>query len=346
MFDISKTTPIDNFMPVTSATVYFTSLCNSGCQTCDIWKETKREEFPLEAFKEIIKLPWLKDTVWALIGGEFTVYSKYIEAIKALNDAGKDYYFITNGILPKKIQKVYEHTTIKNLSLSLDAFGEEHDRLRGAPHNFKKITEIIDWVKANHRETRVRVCYTMSNFNTRQDLKNVIAFAREKNIDLKLGIATNAEFFQARTEKSDITLTTDELYQFEDLVNKGDQYLQLYRAWKRGYTPPCDSIREHLVLMYNGDVMLCEAKMVKLGNIFELEDKTHYTPGKALTNLWHSAETRRTLEDYRTCNDCWMSCMRKMDAKRQSVDKIKPYQAVYGYLNYRTISDLKEKVTS
>lgn len=326
---------------VTSATVYFTSLCNSGCGTCDIWKETKREEFPLDAFREIIRLPWLEETTWALIGGEFTVYSNYVEVIKELNDLGRDYYFITNGILPKKIQKVYETTGIKNLSLSLDAYGEDHDKLRGASNNFAKIVQIVDWVAMNHPETKLRLCYTMSNLNSRTDLKQVIYFARERGLDLKLGIATSSEIFLTHTEKSEILLTTDELYQFEDLVEdclqKDEPYLQLYRAWKRGMVPPCDGIKEHLVLMYDGRVMLCENKSLTLGNIFV----PPMSPADTLTHIWHSPRVRQILDEYQMCNECWMSCMRKADAKRIPVEQINAIQSTYGYRNFKVIPDVE-----
>lgn len=329
-----KNEEIKQLPEVTSATVYFTSLCNSGCQTCDIWKETNREEFPFEAFQEIIRLPWLENTTWALIGGEFTVYSKYIDVLKELNDLDKDYYLISNGILPNRIKKVYETTGIKNLSLSLDAFGSRHDELRGAPNNFAKIIEIIEWVSKNHPETKLRVCYTMSNFNSREDLKQIIHFARDLNLDLKLGIASSSELFLSHTEKDEITLTTEELYQFEDLVNSEDQYLQLYRAWKRGHTPLCDGISEHLVLMYNGNVMLCENKSLVMGNFIQEvinANKTHYSYGKSLTNIWYSPRVRQILHEYQQCNECWMSCMRKADAKRIPISQIAHLKMRYNY---------------
>lgn len=312
--------------PVETATVYFTSLCNSGCQTCDIWKETNRVEFNFDEFKRIIRLPFLEKTTWALIGGEFTVYSRYVDVVRELNDLGLNYYLITNGILPGRIKKIYETTTVKNLSLSLDAYGEKHDTLRGAPNNFAKIMEIITWVKENHPETKLRVCFTMSNFNTRDDLLQVIEFARRAEVDVKFGIAVASELFLARTAKEEVTLKTDELYEFEDVVrqiNPGDQYLQLYRAWKRGWSPKCDGILSHLVMMYDGSVKLCEAKMVDLGNLYE----------RPLEEIWYDPDVRKKLEHYKeNCNDCWMSCMRKHDAQMIPVEQVRRIQAVYGYL--------------
>lgn len=307
---------------ITTTTIYFTSLCNSGCKTCDIWKETKRVEFPFEEFQRMIRLPMLDKSSFALIGGEFTTYSRYIDVIEELNNLGKKYYFISNGILPNKIKKVYERTGIQTLSLSLDSYGLKHDELRGAPHNFKKIEEIIQWVKVNHPETNLRVCYTISNLNSRADMIKVIEFAKNYELDVKFGIASNSELFLARSEEVEVKF--DELYKFEDLVNQHDEYLQLYRAWQRGLHIECKGILEHLVMMYDGNVMLCENKSVVLGNFLE----------QPLEELWASDKVRAKLEEYaKSCNECWMSCMRKTDAKLFDKTSIDYIQQAFGYVN-------------
>lgn len=317
---------------ITSATIYSTSLCNSGCLTCDIWKTKQREEFDHNLFDTIIRLPFLSGAVWTLIGGEITIHKNYIDIVESLNRAGKNYYFISNGILPEKIKKIYERTTLSHLSLSLDALGEKHDYIRGAKHNFQKIDSLIDWVKLHHPETDVRIGYTLSNFNTREDLISVLAYAKAKKVGVKLSVAAQSELFSANSDTMD--LTADELYQFEDLVER-DQYLDLYRPWVKGWFTKCHGIKEHLVLQYNGDVLLCEAKIVKLFNIFdglnEIEKLDNIMVAKNLEKKWFSSRVQLILKEYEDCNDCWMSCVRKADAKRFTNEEVAQINAGYRF---------------
>lgn len=304
---------------IESCTVYFTSLCNSGCQTCDIWKNKEREEFPFETFKDVVLDPVMRNATYTLIGGEFTVYSKYIDVVKFLNDVGAEYYFITNGILPERIKKVYERTGITNLSLSLDAYGTKHDELRGAPNNFKKIIEIIEWVEKHHPETNLRIGYTISPYNSREDLKNVQAFCLAFGIDLKLSIGSNSEVLMTHSDTPQ--MSEKELYKFEDLVEP-DQYLELYRAWARGKDIKCNGIFKHVTLNYNQDILLCENRLVTIGNL----------KNSSMSLEWNSNALQRDLRFNRdTCNKCWMSCVRKADAKRISPELTREWRKELNY---------------
>lgn len=291
--------------------IFFTSLCNSGCLTCDIWRETKRVEFPLAAVEELLLAPSLKDVTFVLLGGEFTIHRQYIEIVRLLDKAEQPYVVLTNGILPERIYKLYDHVSLPNLSVSVDGFGDAHDRVRGYAGNFDRVNELISWVKYHHPETHVRICYTASEFNSQNDLNQVMAWARGLEIDVKIGAVTGAAIYSRHTE-SNLKLAEPELYRFESHFLE-DNYSQLYRAWHRGWATPCTGIQHHPVLMQNGDLILCQNLGTVLGNVF-------VTP---FEDLWQSEPVRAVIKSYETCNKCWMTCSRKYDAERLTKQEVK-----------------------
>lgn len=304
--------------PITDVLMFFTSNCNSRCVTCDIWKDTARQEFPFEKFVEMACEPILTGAQWALVGGEFTTYTNYIDVVEYLNRLHARYYLITNGILPRKIQNIYEHTGLTNLSVSLDAMGAKHDKIRGYDGNFRRVVELIEWVRKNHPETAVRVGFTMSEYNTRQDLMEVSNFCTIAGLELKLAVACDAGLYTSHG--GDINVGKLELYEFEDLVSSDDKYLQLYRAWRRGWTPRCEGILQHVTVNYNGDVVVCPTLPVVMGNVLE----------RRFDDVWNSEFSVKLRDGYsKTCNACWMSCIRKYDANKVSDGNVRHLKGVF-----------------
>lgn len=298
--------------PIESCTVYFTSICNSKCKTCDLWKNTQREEFPLEDFKRLVDSPMMENAQYTLIGGEFTVYSNHREVVEYLNEKGKEYYLITNGILPERILSMLnDDIEIKNLSFSLDAVGSKHDRIRGSVGNYDKIVRTIDFIQRRYPYQNIRIGYTISNFNTREDLSAVVYFAHTRGIHVKYSVASNSEVLLSHGT----VLPSDPLYPFEDLIPKKnmDEYLLMYRPWERGYDIKCGGIKKHITINYNKDVLLCENKLVTLGSL----------DNSSIEEVWESAKARHLIDVYsESCNECWMSCVRKADAKEYSRKEI------------------------
>jgi MoaA/NifB/PqqE/SkfB family radical SAM enzyme len=304
--------------PITDVLMFFTSACNSRCVTCDIWKDKAHQEFPFEKFVEMANEPLLTGATWALIGGEFTAYSKYIDVVDYLNLLKANYYLITNALLPERIKRIYDRTALNNLSISLDAMWEKHDAIRGVPGNFDKVRELLAWVKVNHPETRVRIGFTMSEYNTRQDLIDVTAFCHMWDVELKLAVACDAAMYTSHTEGMHVGRS--ELYEFEDLVPPGDNYLQLYRPWVKGWEPRCEGILQHVTVNYNGDVVICPTRPMLLGNVLD----------RRFPEVWLDEETAFRREAVsKTCNQCWMSCIRKYDAKKVSSDNVRHLRGVF-----------------
>lgn len=292
---------------------FFTSICNSGCQTCDIWKEKRRVEFPAAEVMRLADLPMLRDTAFVLLGGEFTIHSEYIEIVKGLNERNHPYYMFSNGILPERIYRTYaEAGGIKNLSMSVDAYGAKHDEIRGFPGNFERIREIATWVRREHPETFLRFAYTVSPYNTRQDLEEVIAFAKDLGVDVRVGYMTAASIYSTFTHRE-----IPQYYPIDDLYH--DKYIALYSAWAKGWSVPCTGIYYHPAIMQDGRLILCQNLGVSLGNVLE----------RPFEEIWNDPATREKIATYESCNKCWMSCQRKYDAERLTWEQIGEIRKTY-----------------
>jgi len=308
----SDRTPLDPF-EIIDLSVFSTSICNSGCQTCDIWMEKRRVEFPADELLRLADLPLLRDVAFVLLGGEFTIHSEYLRIMRGLNQRGHPYYMFSNGILPERIKQVYaEAGGITNLSISVDAFGKKHDEIRGAPGNFGKIFQIISWIKQHHPETFLRFAYTVSQYNTREDLEKVIAFANDYGVDVRVGYAAAIYIFSKFTER-----TVPAYYEVADLYR--DKYISLYTPWASGWKTSCQGIYHHPLVMQDGRLLLCQNLGVVLGNVLE----------RPLEEIWADPAVRATIRSYESCNQCWQSCDRKWDSERLSWPEIEKIREDY-----------------
>ena len=293
--------------------IFSTSICNSGCQTCDIWQEKRRVEFPADELLRLADLPLLRDVAFVLLGGEFTIHSEYLRIMRGLNERGHPYYMFSNGILPERIKQVYaEAGGITNLSISVDAYGKKHDEIRGAPRNFLKILEITEYVKLYHPETFLRYAYTVSPYNTRKDLEDVIAFAKHWNVDVRVGYAAAVSIFSKFTDRD-----VPRYYEVADLYR--DKYVSLYTPWASGWKVPCKGINHHPLVMQDGRLLLCQNLGVVLGNVLE----------RPLEEIWADPAVRATIRSYESCNQCWQSCDRKWDSERISWPEIEKIREEY-----------------
>ncbi|OGV40061.1 MAG: hypothetical protein A2020_13760 [Lentisphaerae bacterium GWF2_45_14] len=131
-----------------------TSRCNLACSFCGQWgehgfnrKKTVNDDISpeiwLKAARSVadycrqrnIPLPSLE--LW---GGEPLLYRDFDTLIPELGKLGFRIGLVSNGsMLQEKAELINEY--VKVLFVSIDGFGEEHDRIRRSPGLFKKIEE-------------------------------------------------------------------------------------------------------------------------------------------------------------------------------------------------------------
>lgn len=163
-----------------------TYLCNLKCPYCYVGDDRKKNELTTEEwFKVIDQIPWYSFVT--LVGGEPLIRKDFVEIFektsrKTLGKVG----VVTNGIL---MSDEIIDTFIKNklllLSVSLDGYGENHDKNRDKEGIFDKIISNLDNLnakKTNKSKPMVDI-KTIVLENNLDDLPKLYKLCDDMNFD-------------------------------------------------------------------------------------------------------------------------------------------------------------------
>ena len=119
-----------------------TTRCNCQCVFCNIWKMNHNEELSTEGVKKLADQVYdLGCTIASFSGGEPLLRPDIKEILQHCKKRMRT-NLITNGLLLKsKIKEIVPYCD--NITISLDAPDETHDKLRGTKGVFKIATEGI-----------------------------------------------------------------------------------------------------------------------------------------------------------------------------------------------------------
>lgn len=126
-----------------------TYLCNLNCPYCYVGEERKKNELTTQEWFNIIEqIPFYSFVT--IVGGEPLIRKDFIEILEktAKKTFGK-LNVVTNGILINdEIIDALLRSKMMLLSVSLDGYGENHDKNRGKEGIFQKIIENLENLQA------------------------------------------------------------------------------------------------------------------------------------------------------------------------------------------------------
>lgn len=174
---------------------HVTFRCNAQCVFCFNWKDINtnlKEELSLEEIEKISAsmpgFPWLM-----LSGGEPILRKDLAEIIQIFykNNKIKHVTLPTNGLLPDVLVKVCEDIIAKcpkltlTVSLSLDAIGEAHDRMRNVKGCYEKVIESFKAIQPLRENKRLNVKFhTVITNETYKEIDSVINKVRQLKPDM------------------------------------------------------------------------------------------------------------------------------------------------------------------
>jgi len=128
-----------------------TDNCNSRCNHCNIWaKPNCQKPLSLAEMRKIFSDPWLNKIENVInSGGEALLRDDMIDILKLQHEIWPNAHLnlSTNGLLPDRALSVVEEALRAGIDLdvgvSLDGFGDKHDKIRGVPGNFQKIDRLL-----------------------------------------------------------------------------------------------------------------------------------------------------------------------------------------------------------
>jgi MoaA/NifB/PqqE/SkfB family radical SAM enzyme len=273
--------------------IFVTDRCNSKCLICKIWKKTPKTDLDPKVVSRILRSKVLsKFSSFILTGGEFILHPECEEILSLLNESGKKYTVLSNGLLPDKLIEVVRRFGVKRISLSLDGSPETHRKIRGVD-GYSNVKKVVEELKND--DVHMSIGYTISPWNSRNDLLHVMDFCAENGVSFNVGYYCSMEYYDA--SKHDGTL-----YTVDDLIRS--PYHRLYPLWASGsLSMPCLGIFLRPVIRPNGDVDICEPLQIKLGNLYEQE----------LEGIWRNKRTKMLQKRNFLCNGCWHDAQRLCD---------------------------------
>lgn len=280
--------------------IYTTNRCNSRCKTCGIWRANPKDDISLKIIDQIRK-KLDKNVSVKLTGGEFLLHPDYEKILGKFNGFRRTLF--SNGILAGRLIKAVKKFEIEEISISCDGIGGRYEEIRGVD-NFGNIEKIVSELE---NETNIVINYTISHFNTKEDLKQVAKFCNGHRVKLIVGGYNQPEYFSTKHFVAKIYDLNGVKFKYGHLLCPQfflKKYVELYNEWlKGGRSLPCFSIRSQVAIYPDGNVCLCEAKKTILGDLNKFN----------LSEIWALKSTVKIQDDNRKCSDCFMICSKPYD---------------------------------
>lgn len=310
-----------------------TSLCNSQCRTCNIWKtywenpQKAREELTQEEIQRMLCAPGL-NIEWLTIAGGEPFLKKNFEgilqfvvnqcpSIKLLSipSNGLDKERILQCLAPVRDQK----KLLLYVTFSLDGPPEIHNHVRGVESGYEKTWATYNEVKqlvAHNSNFRIALETTISKYN----IDHIEPFIKKLIADehtLILAMAHNA--YQYKNEEEGLLLSRESQDKIKQIILNVAGHIRgfspenvLKRVYLKNCIPhvenpgrhilPCTALQNSIVVDPYGNVFPCTMWNKKIGNIKEYDYN--------LMALWNSgarAQARQEIRE-RHCPACWTPC--------------------------------------
>ncbi len=288
---------------------YTTTRCDSQCKHCLIWQKRPVTTMSKDKIVEIMQSDCItKDTTIGLEGGEFLLHPEAPEILEWFKNNHPKFDLLSNCLKPDSVTEAVKKFRPQRLYVSLDGNKETYQYMRGKD-GFDRVIRVVEECKDR---VPISLMFTLSPYNSFDDMEFVINIARMYRVDVRIGIYNNIDFFDTREKAHDEVYTHQTTTGFSNAIpdcvketSENYDFLLLYDEWRKGNLRlKCHSIRDFLVIHPNGDVPLCQNLDVKLGNLYE----------KSLDEIFNSYETKKKHRHYmNNCNACWLNCHRKYD---------------------------------
>ncbi len=165
---------------------YFLELtyrCNLSCPYCYVGNERNKQELTTDEWKKVIdQLPFY--SIVTLVGGEPLIRKDFIDILaytskKLLNKV----HVVSNGILINDdIIKSFIKYKLLLLSVSLDGYGENHDKNRGKDGIFDKIISNLENLKSQKKKQMIDI-KTIVLENNLDDLPKLYKMCCDMNFE-------------------------------------------------------------------------------------------------------------------------------------------------------------------
>ncbi|TSC93551.1 MAG: Radical SAM domain-containing protein [Candidatus Berkelbacteria bacterium Licking1014_85] len=222
LHSLKKYQPIDFVLPSKLAknrkiskidlTLEITNRCNLKCKACDIWQEKLKKNLNFKTFKYVMNefLKFYSIGSVSLTGGEPFLnpdLDKIVQFLISLKEKKMidSIGIYTNGFAGRKIVNFFNsnHDFAKfvELGISLDGNRTNHNYLRGNPHSYENVKNLIKDIKRMFPKIVLSIKFTISKKNYK-DLLKIYLFCRNQKFGfLPKFVELNTKNYYHRSQK-------------------------------------------------------------------------------------------------------------------------------------------------
>lgn len=184
---------------------YATDLCDSGCKHCLIWAKRPVKHLKLEKIIEVMNSKCVsKNTLVGLEGGEFLLHPEADAILNWFSKNHPKYDILSNCLKPDNVIEYVHKYPPQRLYLSLDGNRETYHYMRGKD-GYDSVLKVI---KACKDLVPISAMFTLSPYNSFEDLDHVIKVCLENKIDTRVGIYNDIEFFDTVEKAHETEIAT------------------------------------------------------------------------------------------------------------------------------------------
>lgn len=275
-------------------------ICNSQCQMCRIWENKKSDDLTPEQLRIGLRNPLFSEVSGVgLNGGEPTLRKDLGQLTAVLfNELPKlhSISLITNAYKYDEViaritdvgEVVKQHGGMLDVMVSLDGFGEVHDKVRGKPGNFERAQHVIAFAQASPLVHNVRIGCTIIKENV-YGLSDLFEFCQSKGLYIKYRLGIPHQRLYTQNLLDPYALDAAEKYHIAEFLEGLIAHYETSEHQKFFYRSLIDQIVHHAprkagcdwkhrgaTITSKGELLYCAVQSKVLGNITEHNSEQRY----------------------------------------------------------------------
>lgn len=212
-------------------------ICNSRCQMCRIWQNKKSVDISVNELRKGLSDDLFSEvTAIGFNGGEPTLRKDLPDLVQVVVDSLprlNGVSLITNAFNYEQVIEQIEAmgTILKSrgitfdVMVSLDGYGDVHDRVRGREGNFDRAQNVIKFIKSSPLVNSVRIGCTVIRENVNK-LPDLLDFCIRNDLYVKYRQGVPHQRLYTKNLKDPYALTFEEKYEFVEFLESLIQHYE------------------------------------------------------------------------------------------------------------------------
>jgi len=185
--------------------IYATDRCDSECKHCLIWAKRPVTHLPYEKIIEIMNSKCVsQETAVGLEGGEFLLHPEAEKILQWFSKNHPNFDLLSNCLKSDNLIQAVKKYPPKRLFLSLDGNKETYKYMRGKD-GYDNVLKVIHECKD---VVPISAMFTLSPYNSFKDLDYVIGICQENDIDVRIGVYNDIDFFDTVEKAHETEIST------------------------------------------------------------------------------------------------------------------------------------------